>query len=87
MSVRARTAHLLLMLKDRFATVTEDGSLSFELPLSRKDMASIVGTRPETIARTIRSLEADGVTRFSGRRVTVHDLDALLDEVEREQVA
>jgi len=80
--VRARVAHLLLSMKDRFATVDDEGNLTIELPLARRDMADMVGTRPETIARTIRSLEEDGVAVFSGRKVTVRDLDALLDELE-----
>lgn len=80
--VRTRMAHLLLQLKDRLASVDEDGSLALELPFSRKDLASIVGTRPETVARTIRALEEAGVTRFEGRRVVIPDLDRLLDEVE-----
>lgn len=82
MSVRARVASLLLDLKDRFATVDEKGDLTIQLPLTRKDMASYVGTRPETIARTIRALDDDGVTRFKGASVVVPDLDALFDEVE-----
>jgi CRP-like cAMP-binding protein len=82
LTVRARVAHLLLALKDRFATVDDEGTLTIELPMSRRDMADIVGTRPETIARTIRSLETDDVAIFKGRRVTVRDLDALLDELE-----
>lgn len=82
LSVRARLAHLMLVLKERCATVTDDGVLHFELPLSRQDLAAMVGTRPETIARTIRALEDDGVALFRGRHVSVPDLDALLDELE-----
>lgn len=80
--VRARVAALLLLLRDHHATAADDGTLTIELPLSRRDIASYVGTRPETVARVIRQLERDGVTRFQGQRVTVPDLDALLDEVE-----
>jgi CRP-like cAMP-binding protein len=81
--VRARLAQLLLMLRDQHATVDDLGVLHLDLPISRQDIASIIGTRPETVARTIRGLDADGVACFSGRHVTIHDLDALLDEVEQ----
>ena len=87
MTVRARVAALLLDLKDRFASVDDQGNLTFQLPLTRRDMASLVGTRPETIARTIRALDQDGVASFNGPRVMVPDLDALLDEVELLQSA
>lgn len=82
LDVRTRLSHLLLTLKDRFSEVDDDGNIIVELPLSRQDMASMLGTRPETIARTIKGLETDGVARFNGRTVTVSDLDLLLDEVE-----
>ena len=80
--VRSRMAHLLLALKDRYATVGSNGNLRLTLPLSRQDIADLLGTRPETVARVIHALEEDGVTRFSGRTVVIPDLDLLLDEVE-----
>ena len=82
LSVRGRLAHLLLALKDRYGEASETGRLSIDLPLSRQDIASILGTRPETVARAIHALEVDGVVVFSGRRATVPDLDGLLDELE-----
>ncbi len=80
--IRTRLAHLLLTLRDRYGTVGDDGVLTISLPLARQDIAAILGSRPETIARSINALEADGVARFSGRNVIVPDLDPLLDEIE-----
>ncbi|MEM6730951.1 MAG: Crp/Fnr family transcriptional regulator, partial [Myxococcota bacterium] len=82
LDVRTRLSHLLLTLKDRFSDVDDRGNIVLQLPLSRQDIASMLGTRPETIARTIKSLEKDGVADFQGRTVIVEDLDLLLDEVE-----
>ncbi|MEO1480688.1 MAG: Crp/Fnr family transcriptional regulator [Myxococcota bacterium] len=82
LDVRTRLSHLLLSLKDRFSEVDEEGNIVLQLPISRQDMASMLGTRPETVARTIKGLESDGVAQFNGRTVTVNDLDLLLDEVE-----
>ena len=84
-SVRVRFAHLLLTLKDRYATVREDGSMQMRLPLSRQDIADILGSRPETIARVINILEKEEVAFFSGRTVVIPDLDPLLDEIEPPQ--
>lgn len=81
-SVRARVAHLLLMLRERFGEVDADGALTIQLPMSRQDMAAMLGTRPETVARTLRSLEEAGVAQFEGRTVVVPDLDLLLDEID-----
>lgn len=80
--VRARFAHLLLVLKDRYGVVGADGAMDLELPLSRQDMAAMIGIRPESMSRTIKSLEEDDIARFSGRRVHVRNIDDLLDELE-----
>jgi CRP/FNR family transcriptional regulator len=80
--VRARLAHLLLVLKDRFDRVDESGDIVMELPLSRTDLAALIGARPESLSRAIRSLEEAGVAKFDGRILTIRDVDGLLDEVE-----
>ncbi len=81
--LRARAAHLLLVLKDRSASADDEGRLTIELPLSRRDLAAMLGTRPESLSRLIRSFATDGVAHFGPREVVVPDLDALLDELER----
>ena len=83
LQVRARLAALLLALRDRHGTVDDFGNLVIRLPLSRRDMASAIGTRPESLSRAIRALENDRVASFHGKRVVVQDLDDLLDEVEQ----
>ncbi len=80
--VRARFAHLLLVLKDRYGVVGEDGALDLELPLSRQDMAAMIGIRPESMSRTIRSFEEDDIAHFSGRRVHVARIEDLIRELD-----
>ena len=80
--LRARAAHLLLVLKDRSASADEQGRLTIELPLTRRDMAAMLGTRPESLSRLIRDFASDGVAHFGSREIIVPDLDALLDELE-----
>ena len=82
LSVRARFAHLLLVLKDRHTKAVKDNkSLVLELPLARKDLAAMIGIRPETLSRAIRQLEEDGVAEFSGRTVRVADISCLINEL------
>lgn len=81
-SVRARLVHLLFTLRERYAEERQDGGIVLTLPLSRQDLAAMVGTRPETISRTIRKMEADGVAKFSGRKVHIPDPASLLDDME-----
>ena len=52
--VRARFAHLLLVLKDRYGVTGDNGELTLKLPLSRQDMAAMIGIRPESMSWTIR---------------------------------
>lgn len=78
--VRTRLAHLLLHLKDSYGVADDAGAIVLTPPLTRQDMADLLCTRPETIARTIHALEHDGVLQTSGRTVTIPDLDNLLNE-------
>ena len=83
LQVRARLAALLLALRDRHGMVNDSGDLVITLPLTRRDMASAIGTRPESLSRAIKALETAKVASFHGKRVVVSDLDDLLDEVEQ----
>lgn len=83
--VRKRLAHLLLGLRTRYndqEVVTDDAIL--ELPLSRQELAAAIGTRPETIARTIKKLEEDGLALFKGRLVTIPSISALQQDLDTE---
>jgi CRP/FNR family transcriptional regulator len=80
--IRTRLAHLLLTLKFRYGIAQDDGSISIKLPMQRQDMAALLGTRPETLARAFQAMRNDGVLYSSGRTVVIQDLDDLLDEIE-----
>jgi CRP/FNR family transcriptional regulator len=82
LSLRARVAHILFVLKDRFDRVDSEGNIVLTLPLSRRDLARLVGVRPESLSRGIRQLEQAGVAHFEGKQVVIPDLDALLDTIE-----
>ncbi len=50
-----------------------------ELPLSRKDLASYLGTSPETISRKFKELESlNLIQQLSPRRIKIFSLDKLL---------
>ena len=82
LSVRARFAHFLLVLRDRYGVVGKNGYLTLDLPVSRQDMAAMIGIRPEFMSRTIRSFEEGNIAHFSGRRVHVPNVGELLNELE-----
>lgn len=78
--VRVRLVYLLLTTKDRHAEHTVDGALIYRLPLSRKNIASLIGARPETVTRAIKELNRDGVAMFHNRKVIVPDPARLFEE-------
>lgn len=80
-SNRTKFIHLLLVLMNRHGRTTTDGSRVMQLPLSRRDLASMIGARHETLSRIIGRLEEDGIARFSGRTVHVTQPNSLLEEI------
>jgi len=84
LSVRARFAHLLMVLLDKYGQKNVQGPTEFELPLSRHDLASMIGTTPESMSRTIKKMESDGVAKFAGRSVHIPELESLIQEFEPE---
>ncbi len=61
------------------AQAEQQASLSFSLPMSRKYLASYLGTTPETVSRKLGEFEEAGWIRQSGQRhITILDPDTLL---------
>lgn len=63
------------------AECLEDGNMNNEitLPMSKKDLASFLGTTPETISRKLYELETLGYIKLiSNKKIQILDLDSLL---------
>jgi len=82
-SVRLRLLHVLLVLSERFGHRDRSNEYVIDLPLSRKDLASLIGVEPESLSRIVRQLQAAGIANFNGRRVHIHDVNAVFDELEQ----
>lgn len=67
-----RLAGLLIRLSGEYGIDTEDGLL-IELPLSRQELADIVGTSRETITRELKKMERAGMLTVDRRRLTITD--------------
>lgn len=79
-SVRERLIYLLLIMKDQHSRNATNGGLTLQLPVSRQEIGSMIGARPESIARAIKDLKEDGVATFHGRSVVVPELQKLYEE-------
>jgi CRP-like cAMP-binding protein len=56
-----------------------DETYEIELPMSKKDLASYLGTTPETISRKLSDLEAEGyIKQKKNKKLEIVDLDGLL---------
>ena len=71
--VPARLAGYLLDLP----ADTLEGLARVTLPLPKKDIASYLGTTPESLSRAIGRLQDDGLLTIDGRRVTLLNPDGL----------
>jgi len=82
LSLRARFAHLLMLWKDKCGQSSANGKMVLDLPVSRGDLADMLGVRRESVSRVIHELEKEGVTHFKDRRVEIDNATTLLDEFE-----
>lgn len=78
-----RVAGFLLFLHRRWTfmqenRLCEDGVTVIDIPIKRRDLAQVLGTRPEALSRAIHALENDGVIEIvTPYRLRVLDCDAL----------
>lgn len=63
-----RLADILLCLADRIFRKCE-----FELPLSRQELSELTGMSTETVIRTLKKFEAEGLIRTIGKNIEVID--------------
>jgi len=87
LSVRARVAHLLFLLRDRYQReepesliIRDDGVVELKLPVSRTVLAQMLGVRRESISRGMSELQRSGLTQFHGDKAIVPDFAALRKE-------
>lgn len=71
-----RLAGLLLKLEREYGQQSEEGIL-ISLPLSRQDLADIVGTSRETVTRELKKMERAGMLAIDRRMITITDREKL----------
>lgn len=77
--IRTRLLYLLTILEKRYGKRDSEDMLILDLPLSRRDIASLLGVRHESITRTINEIKKEGLAIFKGRQVVVPDWQALIE--------
>ena len=83
-TAREKIASLLAIIARRDAGLKQratTGSIAFDLPLTREEMADYLGLTLETVSRQMSALKRDGVISLEERRrIVVPDFDLLSDE-------
>lgn len=75
-------SRIIYYLED-LAGETKEDEVTVKLPMSRKDLASYLGTTPETVSRRFKELEDAGlINQLSNNKIHIGSLDELLFSVE-----
>jgi CRP-like cAMP-binding protein len=78
--VEIRIASLLLKLAEKVGTEVE-GFKKLDFPLTRQEIAEMVGTTVETAIRTMSKFQKEGMVKSSGGRVLI-DIGAVMHFIE-----
>ncbi|WP_258319869.1 Crp/Fnr family transcriptional regulator [Qipengyuania flava] len=71
MNAEEKVASFLLEMGERLGTKTADGAIVIALPLSRQQMADVLGLTIETVSRQLTRLKKDGAIELPSRREVV----------------
>ena len=74
-----RVAHLLCEFAYRLDAVGIGPECEYELPMTQEQLADAVGLTPVHVNRTLKSLDAQGLTKRSKKSVRITDLPKLAD--------
>lgn len=78
MNAGQKVATFLLELADRIGTKGKDGTAGLVLPLSRQQIADVLGLTIETVSRQLTSLRSEGLIDLPSRReIVLRDSDGL----------
>ena len=75
-SIRERVAEALLVIKETFG-VADDGE-TLKNPLTREEIASIVGTAQESVIRTLSEFKSKNLIEISGKSIRLKNVKGLI---------
>lgn len=82
-SVRQRTAEALIGLNEKFNPEHDE---TFELSVSREDLANLVGTATESVIRVISDLKDEGIISTKSGKIIIHE-PGKLEQIKKWHVA
>jgi len=76
---QTRLAHLLCEFAYRLDAVGIGPECNYELPMTQEQLADTIGLTPVHVNRTLKALDAAGLTKRSKKSVVITDLKKLAD--------
>jgi len=74
--VRGRVAESLLLLSDTYGYEQEEKTIA--VSLSREEVANLSSMTPSNAIRTLSNFTKEGIIRIKGRKITILDMDSLV---------
>ncbi len=79
--VEQNLIRLLLILTDRFGKRTKEG-ISLEMPLSRQELAELVGVHLDTVIHELSKLREQGLIALSDHKIVITEPERLRERAE-----
>lgn len=76
-TVEKRLARFLNKMSDEIGKETSEG-LVLMLPLTRRDLAEIIGTSFEVVERSLKKMREEGIISVEGKKIVILDMDRLI---------
>jgi len=80
-SAYQNVAYVVMFCAEQFG-VRNGRSITIDLPLAHKDIASMVGLTRETVSLEMKKLEQSGVIEYERNSITIKDIDLFRRETE-----
>lgn len=64
-------------LADYLLVLVEENGMNLRLPISKGQLASLLGTAPETLSRIFNQFSSEGLIDIQGKEIRVHDKEGL----------
>jgi CRP-like cAMP-binding protein len=73
-TIRLRLAYFLMTQRKNHGK-RQNGDLVIDLPVSKQEIAAMIGIRPETLSREIQKMRSDGIADFMDHSVKISNPD------------
>mgnify|MGYP001284038536 CR=1 FL=1 len=82
LSFKERLIRQLIALQAEFGHIGANGRPTVDLPVSRADLAAMLGVRRESLSRSIHDLSSEGVVRIMGRHIEIPNTNQRADRIQ-----